>query len=240
MRCLVLSVLFGAVQVTALDAQVFDSRSGPSRFQVGGDFVVSQPKGALANNIDNGFGFNGTGMLRIDPKGFLNLRADVGGVQYGRELIEIPFSQSTGRIALDLETTNSIAWGAIGGQLQIPTGLFRPYANASIAYTHFSTESSLQGSDDDYQYASTTNQSDGSRAWIFGGGVVIPFGSKYALGGLNLGARYYYGGEATYLNEGDIIDNPDQSVTLNLRRSKTDLVLWQIGVSFVLPRSSPR
>ena len=35
---------------------------------------------------------------------------------------------------------------------------------------------------------------------------------------------------------------PDTSggVTLNRRRSKTDLVLWQVGVSFVLPRSSPR
>jgi len=240
MRCLVLSVLFGAVSVTALDAQVFDSRSGPSRFQVGGDFVVSQPKGALANNIGNGFGFNGTGMFRLDPKGFLNLRADIGGVQYGRESFRIPYQPLTGRIELDLETTNSIAWGAIGGQLQIPDGWLRPYANASIAYTHFSTESSLQGSDDEYEYASTTNQSDGSRAWIFGGGVVIPFGNKYALGGLNLGARYYYGGEATYLNEGDITDNPDGSVTLNRRRSKTDLVLWQLGVSFVLPRSSPR
>jgi len=240
MRCLVLSVLLSAASVTAVDAQVFDSRSGPSRFQVGGDFVVSQPKGELASNIDNGYGFNGTGMFRLDPKGFLSLRADVGGVQYGRELFEIPPYQSTGRIALDLETTNNIAWGAIGGHLQIPDGWFRPYANASIAYTHFSTKSSLTGSDDDYEYATTTNQSDGSRAWIFGGGVVIPFGNKYALGGLNLGARYYYGGEATYLNEGDIIDNPDQSVTLNLRRSKTDLVLWQVGVSFVLPRGSGR
>jgi len=240
MRCLVLSVLFGAVQVTALDAQVFDSRSGPSRFQVGGDFVVAQPKGALASNIDEGFGFNGNGMFRIDPKGFLNLRADVGGVQYGRESFRIPYQPLTGRIELDLETTNSIAWGAIGGQLQIPDGWFRPYANASIAYTHFATTSTLKGSNDNYEYASTTNQSDGSRAWIFGGGVVIPFGNRYALGGLNLGARYYYGGEATYLNEGDITDNPDGSVTLNRRRSKTDLVLWQLGVSFVLPRSSPR
>jgi hypothetical protein len=240
MRCLVLSVLLSAASITAAHAQVFDSRLGPSRFQVGGDFVVSQPKGDLASNIGNGYGFNGTGMFRLDPKGFLSLRADVGGVQYGREHFDIAPYETTGRIALDLETTNNIAWGAIGGHLQIPDGWFRPYANASIAYTHFSTESSLTGSDDDYEYATTTNHSDGSRAWIFGGGVVIPFGNKYALGGLNLGARYYYGGEATYLNEGDIIDNPDQSVTLNLRRSKTDLVLWQVGVSFVLPRGSGR
>ena len=241
MRSLVLSVLVAtSSSASVLHAQTFDSRNGPSRFQLGGDLVVLQPKGELANNIGNGFGFNGTGMFRLDPKGFLSLRADVGGAQYGRELLHIPYSEFTGRIDLDLETTNSVAWGAIGGQLQFPDGWFRPYANASIAYTHFSTESSLTGSDDDYEYASTTNHSDGARAWIFGGGVVIPFGSKYALGGLNLGARYYYGAEASYLREGDIIDNPDGSVTLNTRRSKTDLVLWQVGVSFVLPRGSGR
>lgn len=243
MRSALVSVLVVAsiLPFPMLDAQVvFNSRSGPGRFQLGLDGVVAQPKGEFANNVDNGYGINATGMFRLDPKGFISLRGDIGGVQYGREELNIPFSVFTGRIALDLETTNNIAWVGIGTHLQIPDGWFRPYANASLAYTHFSTTSSLTGSDDDYQYASTTNQQDGSRAWIFGGGVVIPFGSRYALGGLNLGARYYYGGVATYLNEGDIIDNPDQSVTLNRRTSKTDLVLWQLGVSFVLPRSSTR
>jgi hypothetical protein len=244
MRSALVSVLVAASTLcsfSTVDAQLaLDSRSGPSRFQLGIDGVVSQPKGEFANNVGNGYGINATGMFRLDPKGFISLRADIGGVQYGRERLNIPYSPFTGRIELDLETTNNIAWGAIGGHVQIPEGWFRPYANAAIAYTHFSTTSSLTGSDDDYQYASTTNQQDGSRAWIFGGGLVIPFGSKYALGGLNLGARYYYGGQATYLREGDIVDNPDGSVTLNRRTSKTDLVLWQVGVSFVLPRSSPR
>ncbi len=244
MRSALVSVLVAASilpSFSTLDAQIeFGSRSGPGRFQVGLDGVVAQPKGEFANNVDNGYGINATGMFRLDPKGFISLRADIGGVQYGREEFNIPFSPFTNRIALDLETTNNIAWGGIGGHLQIPDGWLRPYANASIAYTYFSTTSSLSGSDDDYEYASTINQQDGSRAWIFGGGVVIPFGSRYALGGLNLGARYYYGGEATYLREGDIVDNPDGSVTLNPRRSKTDLVLWQLGVSFVFPRSPTR
>ena len=135
MRPLVLSVLIASssgVSFSALDAQMtFDSRSGPSRFQVRGDFIVAQPKGELATNIDNGFGFNGNGMFRLDPRGFLSLRADIGGAQYGRETFRIPYSPFTGRIDLDLETTNSIAWAGIGGQLQIPDGWFRPYANAS-------------------------------------------------------------------------------------------------------------
>jgi len=244
MRSAAVSVLIAAFSVassSSVEAQVvFSSSSGPSRFQLGGDVVLSQPKGEFANNIGNGYGLNATGMFRLDPKGFISIRGDVGAVQYGRETQRVPYRPITGRINLDVETTNNIAWGSIGGQLQIPDGWFRPYANASIAYTDFSTESTLTGSDDSYEYASTTNQHDGSRAWIVGGGVVIPFGNRFSLGGLNLGARYYYGGRATYLREGDIIDNADGTITINPRNSKTDLVLWQLGVSFVLPRSSRR
>lgn len=244
MRSAAVSVLIAAFSVassSSVEAQVvFSSPSGPSRFQLGLDAVLSQPKGEFANNIGNGFGLNATGMFRLDPKGFISIRGDVGAVQYGRETQRVPYRPITGRINLDVETTNNIAWGSIGGQLQIPDGWFRPYANASIAYTDFSTQSTLTGSDDSYEYASTTNQHDGSRAWIVGGGVVIPFGNRFSLGGLNLGARYYYGGRATYLREGDIIDNADGTITINPRNSKTDLVLWQLGVSFVLPRSSRR
>jgi hypothetical protein len=58
------------------------------------------------------------------------------------------------------------------------------------------------------------------------------------MGGLNLGAKYHYGAQATYLREGDITDNPDGTITLNPRRSKTDMIVWQVGVSFNIPRNS--
>ena len=52
---------------------------------------------------------------------------------------------------------------------------------------------------------------------------MIPFGKS--IGALNLGARYHYGARARYLREGDITDNPDGSININPRSSKTDLVL---------------
>lgn len=237
MRSVALSVLvasFAFAPLPDVEAQIPNVPSGPSRIQIGADFVVSQPKGELASNIGNGYGLNGTGMFRLDPQGFLSLRADIGTVQYGSETQHIPFLPISGRVNMELETTNNISWGSIGAQLQIPNGWFRPYANAAIAYTDFSTQSTL--SDESFEYASRKNQGDGSRAWVFGGGVVIPFGSRYSLSGINLGARYYYGGTAEYLREGDIIDNPDGTITLTPRRSKTDLVLWQLGISYVIPR----
>jgi len=230
----VLSTAFVFVLGTSLQAQILpSSKSGPSRFTVGGNGVMSQPKGEFASNVGRGYGFDLNGLFKIDYRGFLNLRADVGGVQYGRERKDASFFGITGRVTLDLETTNSIAWGAIGPQIMIPDGPFRPYANAAIAYTVFSTTSTLTDPSSGFQYASQDNANDGSHAWIFGSGILIPFGES---GAFNLGARYYYGGRATYLNKGDITDNPDGSITLNPRNSKTDLVLWQLGFSFAIPR----
>jgi len=64
----------------------------PSRRSFGGDFAISQP--------------------RVDPKGYFNIRADVGGVQYGRETERVNFP-NTGRVSLDMETDNRIGFGAI-------------------------------------------------------------------------------------------------------------------------------
>jgi hypothetical protein len=232
---LVLSTAFIFASASAAGAQFSNVTMLPSRFSFGGDLALSQPKGEFANNVPNGYGFDLTGMFRLDPQGYFNLRADLGGVRYGHQRERIGFPVS-GRVAVDLNTDNQIGFGAFGVQLQIPDGWFRPYANAAVAATYFWTESSISGADNSESFLQTTNLDDWSHAWVFGGGVMIPFGKS--IGALNLGARYHYGASATYLKEGDITDNPDGSINLNPRNSKTDLVLWQLGVSFAIPRST--
>jgi len=232
---LVLSTAFIFASASAADAQFSNVTMLPSRFSFGGDLTLSQPKGEFANNVPNGYGFDFTGMFRLDPQGYFNLRADLGGIRYGHERQRVGFPAS-GRVAIDLNTDNQIGFGAFGLQLQIPDGWFRPYANAAVAATYFWTESSISGADNSESFLQTTNLDDWSHAWVFGGGVMIPFGRS--IGALNLGARYHYGASATYLKEGDITDNPNGSINLNPRNSKTDLVLWQLGVSFAIPRST--
>jgi hypothetical protein len=216
---------------------LFKMPAFPSRFAVGGDAVMLQPKGDFANNIGRGWGANGTGLIRLDDRGYVQLRIDGGIAQYGSETKKIPFNPITGRVDFEVETANMIGWAGFGGQLQIPDGLFRPYVNGSIVYTNFSTESTLKGTSDTFgDGLSTTNQHDGSHAWVYGGGINIPFGRKFTSGMLNIGARYYKGAQAAYLKKGDIIDNPDGTISFTPRRSKTDFVLWQLGASFTLPR----
>jgi hypothetical protein len=232
----VLSTAFLFVCASSIQAQiVLNSPSGPSRFSFGADGVLSQPKGEFANNVGRGWGFNVNGMFRVDYKGYLSIRADAGSLTYGREHKDASFFGITNRVNLDLLTTNDIRWGSIGPQIMIPDGPFRPYANAAIAYTDFATTSSLSDPSGEFQSASTQNAHDGSHAWVFGGGFEIPVGSTASL---NVGGRYYYGGRARYLTKGDITDNPDGTITLHPRTSNTDMVLWQLGFTIAIPRST--
>jgi hypothetical protein len=138
---------------------------------------------------------------------------------------------------LSLNTNNRIGFGSLGLQLQFPDGALRPYASASYGLVRFYTQSCVSADDPSIEDQCQTNHGDWAGAGIFGGGFLVPLGTSFSL---NLGARYHYGAKASYLKKGDIVDNPDGTVTLNVRNSKTDLVLWQIGVSFAIPQSTGR
>ena len=220
---------------SAVDAQIYGAPTIPSRFSVGGDFAISQPKGEFATaGIPTGYGFDVTGLMKIDPKGWFALRADGGSIRYGHEGGFIGYY---GGIPLDLTTDNKFAFGSLGLQLGFPDGPFRPYASASYALVRFYTQSCVSAEDNSVQEQCNTNHGDWAGAGVFGGGFLLPIGTSFSV---NLGARYHYGAKASYLKKGDITDNPDGSVTLNVRNSKTDLVLWQIGVNYAIPRSTGR
>lgn len=229
-----------AISLVSADASAQSRRTdrwetGPSRFSIVGDLLIAQPKGEFATQINTeGFGGNVGGLFRLDREGIFSIRADIGGMQYGSETLHVPYLPITGRVSLDVETTNSVFWGSIGPQVSAPVGRFQPYINAAIGVMDFTTQTSVRGSDSNYEYASSTNKEDATSAYIFGGGVYIPLGSQNDWK-LHLGARYFYGGQASYLKEGDIRDNPDGSVTLFPRTSKTDQVTWQVGMSYTFP-----
>jgi len=239
----VLAIVAVSLVTSSADAQRRRPRSWeqePSRFTLVGDLLVAQPKGEFATQLDTeGFGANIGGLFRLDREGIFSIRGDIGGQQYGSETLRMPYLPITGRVSLDVETTNSVFWGSIGPQITVPVGPVQPYMNAAIGVMGFVTSTAVQGSDSDYEYASTTNSDDATSAWIFGGGVYVPFGTQ-KVWKLHAGGRYFYGGEATYLKEGDIQDNADGTITLFPRFSKTDQVTWQLGVSYTFPVSNRR
>ena len=234
------SVWFPSLILLAATAASADAQSGgyrraaQPRFVMFGDAILSKPKGEFADYVGQGYGFNGGAMVRVDPAGMFGVRAEVGGLQYGRERKRIAFDFS-GRLSADVVTTNMIGWIAMGPQFTFPSGPIRPYANAAFAVTNFRTTSSIEDRQTSENFATTENASDWASAVVFGGGVYVPIGGRMSTAMLTLGGKYYYGGEATYLPEGGIIDNPDGSITLTPARTKTDFVIWQLGVSVGIP-----
>jgi hypothetical protein len=232
------------VVTSSLGAQIHSrprvSLQVPSRFTIGGDLLVSVPKGELDNQIDNGFGGNLYGLFRIDREGAFSIRGDLGGLEYGNETVPVPGYPLTGRVGLRVVTSNDIFWGSIGPQFTLPLGPVRPYANVGLGFMYFSTNSSVRGEDQyggGYSFGNTENQSDNTHTWIFGGGILFRLGTgPTAPLSLNVGGRYFTGGEATYLKEGAIRDNPDGTITIFPSHSKTDQITWQVGVSYTIPR----
>ncbi|MDO8501861.1 MAG: outer membrane beta-barrel protein [Gemmatimonadaceae bacterium] len=247
MRFVRSGILMALVAVSLVSASAGAQRRGPrrwerepSRFTLIGDLLVAQPKGEFATQIDtNGFGANIGALFRLDREGIFSVRGDLGGMQYGSETLHVPYLPITGRVSLDVETTNNVFWGSIGPQITVPVGPVQPYMNAAIGFMDFQTSTSVRGSDSEYEYARSTNADDATSAWIFGGGVYVPLGDQKSWK-LHVGGRYFYGGEVRYLTEGDIRDNPDGSVTLFPRFSETNQVTWQVGVSYTFPRTLRR
>ena len=229
------AMLAAAVSSTAAQSPRSPAGGAAPRFSLFGDAIVSKPKGDFANYVDRGYGFNAGALMNLDREGMLGIRAEVGGLQYGRERQPIAFSPFSGRVTADVVTSNTIGWIALGPQFTFPVGPVRPYANTAFAITNFRTTSALEDRQTTEQFAVTENASDFSSAVVFGAGVYVPIGGRASRAMLTLGGKYYYGGEATYLPEGGIRDNPDGTITLSPARTKTDFVIWQAGVTVGLP-----
>lgn len=194
-------------------------------------FVQSRPTGMFQKNVGFGYGANLAYLFRVDNAGWLSLRADGGFAVYGNERFRTPLSETIGgRIQVRVKTSNNVVPLSIGPQLQVPTGPVRPYVHAGIGGQYFFTQSSVEGTDDTWDFASTTHQSDWTGAWVAGGGVYIPVHNGRTKVALDLGLHYYNGGRAQYLRPGSIQDLPNAQIAITPLESETHMMLVRIGV----------
>ncbi len=171
-------------------------------------------------------------LTRLDRSGALLLRIEGGYLRYGHERKRACLISC--RITVDVNTDNNIMVFGIGPQLMVPVGFLRPYVTGTAGLSYFFTQSSLEGSNDSSPFAETKNFDDVVFAWTGGGGLQIPVreGLKPIL--IDLGVRYHKNGEASYLREGSITDNPDGSTTITPIRSQTNFLSIHLGVMFGL------
>jgi opacity protein-like surface antigen len=236
-RTAVLALALGLSAASQARAQYEPPTREPTPWYVGGSLTVASPRGAFGDNVDAGFGIDGHVIYRLDADGLVGLRLDAGGVIYGDEHRRVPFSNTVGgRVNLDLNTTNNIGFVGVGPQIGVPNGRLRPYANGYVGVSYLFTESSLKGTSSSESFASSTNYSDATFSYGAGAGLYVPLRRGPAPISLDLGVRYHDNGRARYLREGDITDNPDNTITVHPRYTDTDLLSFHLGVSVGVSR----
>lgn len=202
-------------------------------FRGGFGGMYGEPIGEFGNFVERGWGLGLHGVLPLDQSGIIGLRADAGFLVYGHERQRDCISTTIGcRILVDVNTTNSIALLGLGPELSLPAGPIRPYVNGRAGLSYIATTSSIEGTRSDVEFASTTNFDDLVFSWGGGGGLAIDLSRGARRIALDLNVTWLDNGRATYLREGDIIDEPDGDIEINPVESDTDLLLFKIGLSF--------
>jgi hypothetical protein len=204
------------------------ARRGPTASVVI-DALGVRSQGEFRNYVYGGLGIGGA--LLVQPRNsILGLRVETGIVIYGSETKRVPLSPTTGRIQVDVNTTNNIFTLGIGPQLTAPSGAVRPYLGGTFGLASFFTRSGVSGSGDNYEFADTYNFSDTRAAWTLSSGVFIPVHAGKTPWSIDVGATYHWNGQMEYLTKGGITDNPDGSITLNPIRSGADFLSIRVGV----------
>jgi hypothetical protein len=210
-----------------------------SPFQAGLNFLMGFPQSDFSENVDHtGFGLSGHFAYQI-PQTPVALGAALGFLIYGRESRKEPLSPTIPDIVVRVETTNNILTGHLLLRVQPMTGdaRVRSYLEGLLGFHYLWTETSLKGSDWDDNDISSKNYDDVAMSYGGGGGLMIRVyqGKKEQSEGfysinIDVGARYLFGGEATYLKEGDI-KRENGTVIYSPSQSTTDLLITTVGVT---------
>jgi hypothetical protein len=180
-----------------------------------------------------GFGGAGHFIYAIDRRGIFALRAEGGAIVYDSEKRRIPWGGSVGgRIQLDLNTSNDVIWFAGGLQTMVPGRSVRPYAAATVGLSNFQTNSRLSGSNDDHEFARTTNFKDAWKVtWNGTAGIYVPLRAGPRPVSLDLGVHYMHNGSRRWLKNGSIQDNPDNTLTFTPNESEANIMTYRVGIS---------
>lgn len=223
------------VLVAACAILLLAQSAAAQSWQAGVDFLIGSPQGEFRKNVDK-VGFGLTGNVGYAPEGTpVMLGLEFGFMNYGSAERREPFSTTIPDVFVNVSTTNNFVSGHALVRIQPNTGVFRPYLQGMVGYNYLFTETKIENINvPGQEVASSNNLSDG--AFSYGGGAGMMFRVYSSDDGdvsdvfIDLGVRYSFGGEAEYMKEGSV-RNVDGKVVYDILKSKTDLLIFQIGAS---------
>ena len=201
-------------------------------------FTIATPRGEFKDSIDrNGYGISGYGVVRAG-KSPLKIGLELGYIMYGHESRNVPISMTIPDVTVNVNTSNNIFTGHLLLRVQEQFGSVAPYIDGLLGLNYLWTNTTIEDEDDLEEVASSTNMDDVAFSYGVGGGIMVKVGkiSQKGFGKnplpifVDLKVRYMLGDEADYLREG-AIERELGSASYDISTSKTDLMLYQIGVA---------
>ncbi len=204
---------------------------GPPRAELLFYGTVAVPVGEFQSFVNLGGG-GGMGVLAfITPERNVALKLDGTFVVYGSDSFRVPLSPTIPFVDVDVRTTNYIASLGVGPQVYLGTGSLRPYVYGTVGFSYFATQTSVSGTNEVEDFASTTNFDDLTLALTGGAGLSVQLSRGEHPVALDLSAGYQRNGLTEYLTEGDLFELPGGGWGVDPVLSETNLMSYRVGVS---------
>jgi hypothetical protein len=201
------------------------------RFVLGFNGILARPVGEFQQFVNWGGGFGTNGVINFDEGRHIGLRLDGSFVIYGHERYSTVLSPTIRRVWVDVNTDNFIFQFGVGPQITLGNGPVRPYLYGTVGFSYFATVSSVSGTADFDNHFSSTNFDHFTGALAGGAGLQFRLSRGRHPVAIDMSVQSTYNGEAEYLTRGDIVENPDGSITLYTIRSQANLVTFKTGIT---------
>jgi len=200
---------------------------------IGYGFIVGSPQGEFKSNVDrNGLGVQLQGTLWTPNEDLpYTIGFDASYIVYGVKTESMPWFGYTNDY-FNVTRKNSIFNFHVLFQIFPFFGPVQPYLEGVFGGALIYTNSEITD-DNDVSIASTTNLDNFTWSYGAGGGVLVSIAQDLPLVDelfLDFKVRYLNGTEANYFTENDVKTITPTQINFYPRKSKTDLLTFQIGV----------
>lgn len=203
---------------------------------VGGSLILGFPQNEFSQNVNKSVfgGIEGQVTLTTPSKDNpFTVGINAGFIIYGIESRRVPLSTTIPDVSVDVERQNSMVNFHLLFQVSPFEGDVKPYLEGVAGGAYLFTETTVEGSSNIEQFASTVNQDDFAWSYGFGGGILVSLmeGNEDLAGGLylDLKTRFMFSSEAEYLTTGDLRVENGNLVYLT-KKSGIDYMSIQLGV----------
>jgi hypothetical protein len=214
------------------------------RFYLGLHGHAGIPVGEFGDTLSNaGFGISAMVGYSIGAAPVV-IGLEGGFMIYGIKDRTEPWSNTIPDVRVNVQTTNSIAFGHLLLRLQPQSGPVRPYLDGLAGFNYLSTTTSVNNEGNTEEtIASSTNQEDVVFSYGAGGGLMFLVHSDDGATRndadtdsdgpaeilVDVSGRYMWGGEADYLTENSVHRN-GSVVSYDVKHTRTDMVAVKLGV----------